>query len=573
MSNRFYKLFLELCFNLLKPSGECGIVIPSGIYTDLGCKQLREMLFSQTQITGLFCFENRKTIFEGVDSRFKFVVLSFEKGSSTESFPAAFMRHDVQDLTSFPSSDDVVIDVELVRKLSPDSISIMEFKGDRDIEIANKLFQFPKLGEQLPDTWNLKLTAEFHMTNDSYLFKQEPGDDRLPLYEGKMIHQFTHQAAKPRYWIDEKEARKSLIKRGETDNRQEIGYQNYRLAFRDVARSTDTRTMIATILPPMRFAGNTAILSQSFEDIETLLFVTSTLNSFVCDFVLRQKVSAHCNMFYVYQTPVPRLTKADRTFQQIVDRAAKLICTTPEFDDLAAEVGLGNHTNGVTDEIARANLRAELDGIIAHLYHLTEVEFAHILSTFPIVPQETKDAALQAYRDFTPPQTEPEILHLLQQGESNTVEFKSTARWNLRDSKKDRTMEEVILKTVAAFLNTQGGTLLIGVADDGSIVGLELDYQTFKKRDRDGFELWLMGDLLLKEMGKSIAPYLTVTFHSVDDKDICKIVIGPAPEATYVTLKNPKTGQVDEYLFIRTGNSTNKLEKPSEIAKYIKQRW
>ena len=74
-------------------------------------------------------------------------------------------------------------------------------------------------------------------------------------------------------------------------------------------------------------------------------------------------------------------------------------------------------------------------------------------------------------------------------------------------------------------------------------------------------------------MGKSIAPYLTVTFHSVDDKDICKIVIGPAPEATYVTLKNPKTGQVDEYLFIRTGNSTNKLEKPSEIAKYIKQRW
>ena len=277
-------------------------------------------------------------------------------------------------------------------------------------------------------------------------------------------------------------------------------------------------------------------------------------------------------MFYVYQTPMPRLTKADRTFQQIVDRAAKLICTTPEFDDLAAEVGLGNHTNGVTDEIARAKLRAELDGIIAHLYHLTEVEFAHILSTFPIVPQATKDAALQAYRDFTPPQTEPEILHLLQQGESNTVEFKSTARWNLRDSKKDRTMEEVILKTVAAFLNTQGGTLLIGVADDSTIVGLELDYQTLKKRDRDGFELWLMGDLLLKEMGKAIAPNLTVTFHTVDEKDICRITIVPAPEPIYVEIRD-KSGQPQETFFIRTGNSTNKLEKPSEITKYIKQRW
>jgi predicted HTH transcriptional regulator len=226
----------------------------------------------------------------------------------------------------------------------------------------------------------------------------------------------------------------------------------------------------------------------------------------------------------------------------------------------------------VTDEIARANLRAEPGGIIAHLYHLTEVEFAHILSTFPIVPETTKDSALQAYRDFTPPQTEPEILHLLQQCESNTVEFKSTARWNLRDSKKDRTMEEVILKTVAAFLNTQGGTLLIGVADDSSIVGLELDYQTFKKRDRDGFELWLMGDLLLKEFGKSIAPYLAVTFHKVDDQDICKIVIEGAIEPIYVDIRD-KSGQLCETFFIRTGNSTNKLEKTSEVTKYIKGRW
>ena len=274
----------------------------------------------------------------------------------------------------------------------------------------------------------------------------------------------------------------------------------------------------------------------------------------------------------MYTLRIPRLTKADRAFQPIVDRAAKLICTTPEFDDLAAEVGLGSHTNGVTDEIARAKLRAELDGIIAHLYHLTEVEFAHILSTFSIVPEATKDAALQAYRDFAPIPGDPEILALLTTGESNTVEFKSTARWNLRDTKRDRTMEEVILKTVAAFLNTQGGTLLIGVADDSSIVGLELDYQTLKKRDRDGFELWLMGDLLLREMGESIAPDLDVTFHTVDDQDVCKIAIDPAPEPVYVDIRD-KSGQLCETFFIRTGNSTNKLEKPSEITKYIKQRW
>lgn len=85
-----FKLFVEQCFNLLGANGECGLVIPSGIYTDLGAKQLREMLFNRTMITGLFGFENRKAIFENVDSRFKFIVLTFRKGGITISFPAAF---------------------------------------------------------------------------------------------------------------------------------------------------------------------------------------------------------------------------------------------------------------------------------------------------------------------------------------------------------------------------------------------------------------------------------------------------------------------------------------------------
>ena len=104
-------------------------------------------------------------------------------------------------------------------------------------------------------------------------------------------------------------------------------------------------------------------------------------------------------MFYVYQLPVPRLTKGEPYFNEIVKRAAKLICTTAEFDHLAAEVGLGSHKNGVTNEIERGRLRAELDGMIAHLYGLTEAEFKHILSTFPIVPDPVKVAALNAYQD------------------------------------------------------------------------------------------------------------------------------------------------------------------------------
>ncbi|MEH2325449.1 MAG: DNA methyltransferase [Nostoc sp.] len=393
-----YKLFTEQCFNLLRSGGECGIVIPSGIYTDLGTKQLREMLFSQTKVTGLFCFENRKTIFEEVDSRFKFVVLTFVKGNITTDFPSAFMRHDVQELQRFPGDDSLQINIDMVRQLSPDSLSVMEFKNQVDIRIAEKMAKFPLLGEKIEGKWNLRLTAEFHMTSDSNLFKQQLGKGRLPLYEGKMIHQFTHLYAEPRYWVDEQEGRKALLKRNENDNGQKIDYQSYRLGFRDVARNTDNRTMIAGIIPPNIFAGNTLIVSQQFTTQDELLFVISVLNSFACDFIIRQKVTAHCNMFYVYQLPVPRLTKNDRNFNDIVQRAAKLICTTPEFDELAQEVGLVSHQQGVTDEAERAKLRAQLDGMVAHLYGLTEDEFSYILTTFPIVNATVKEAALEAYR-------------------------------------------------------------------------------------------------------------------------------------------------------------------------------
>jgi hypothetical protein len=400
-----YKLFLEQCFNLMRQGGECGIVIPSGIYTDLGTKQLREMLFSQTQVTGLFGLENRKKVFEGVDSRFKFVILTFDKGGITTEFPSAFMRLDVNELQHFPGDEHLKISVELVRKISPDSLSVMEFKNEGDIIIAKKMLKFPLLGEKIDGKWNLRLTREFDMTNDSHLFKQEPGKGRLPLYEGKMIHQFTHQWGEAKYWLDENEARQALLKRNEIDNGQKLAYQGYRLGFRDVARNTDIRTMIMTMLPPQIFCNHkipTAVTKERDQveaNYQAELLLCALMNSYVVDYAFRQRVTTNLTFFFIYQMPVPRLTKGDKYFNEIVDRAAKLICTTPEYDELAQEVGLGSHKNGVTEEEKRGKLRAELDGIIAHIYGLTEEEFAYILTTFPIVSETVKIAALNAYRD------------------------------------------------------------------------------------------------------------------------------------------------------------------------------
>ncbi len=412
-----YKLFVEQCVNLLREGGDCGIVIPSGIYTDLGAKGLRDILFDKCKITVLFGLSNEKHIFEEVHHAQKFCLMAFEKGGQTTAFEAAFRinpREAVapQALGGFLNSPNLHINysADLVNRASPDSRSVMEFKSEIDIRIVEKMLQFPLLGETIDGTWNLRLTNEFHMTNDSHLFKTEPGTGRLPMIEGKMAHQFEIGFSDFRYWIDEQEGRQELLgKKG--DQGKLLDYQRYRCAFRRIARNTDQRTFIATIIPPAVFAAESFnyVISGGMK-ISEQVFLAALLNSFAVDFYIRQMVTANLNMFFAYQAPISRLTTKDPAFSPIATRAARLICTTPEFDDLAKEISLKHLTPnpsptgrggqyGATDPADRARLRAELDGLIAHLYGLTEAEFAHILSTFPLVAEPVKIAALNAWRD------------------------------------------------------------------------------------------------------------------------------------------------------------------------------
>jgi hypothetical protein len=404
-------LFLEQSFNLLRSGGLCGIIIPSGIYTDLGAKQLRLMMFDATEVSSLLGLSNERFLFENVHHAFKFALLTFRKGSATNALHAAFRINTreaigAEELDAFLHSTDdkIVIPVDLVRRLSPDSLSVMEFKSDIDVQIAEKMLRFPLLGEQIAGVWNLKLKqGDFNMTTDSYLFKTALAKGRLPLYEGKMIHQFDAHFAEPRYWVEEREGRKALLG-NQLDRGELLDYQRYRLGFRDIAASTNERSAIATILPKSNFVGNTLPLhvpqtDAPLNDVE-LLALLGVFNSFVFDSLIKKKITSHLNMFYVYQMPVPRLGSHSSFSSLLVTRAGALICTTPEFNDLrkAVEKDLGVAITPATGEAERARLRAELDGMVAHLYGLSEAEFAHVLSTFPLVAPAVKAAALAEYR-------------------------------------------------------------------------------------------------------------------------------------------------------------------------------
>lgn len=408
-----YKLFVEQCYNLIKKNGYCGIVIPSGIYSDLGTKQLRELLLNQTEILNLISLSNERNLFEGVMHNFKFCLLTYKKDKPKDYFKASFRIYvhesiGPEELDSFLESDEfkLKIPVKVVKEFAPDSLSIMEFKEEIDLEIAKKLVEFPMLGMPVSSSFKLSLNREFDMTGDSNLFQTSAAKGSLVLYEGKMIHQFNHLFSEPQYWINEKEARKSIIGKRESDTGQKLEYQDYRIGTRAVGGSANERGLIGTILPKNVFCGNSILINtcrgdDDYISNENKLLLLSFINSYPVDYCIRQMVATNINMFYVYQLHIPRLFAKDKWFKPIVERSARLICTTKEYADLWEEVMKTKWSEklAATDEFERNKLRAELDGIIAHIYGLTEEEFTYILSTFPVVPQPQKVAVQNAYRD------------------------------------------------------------------------------------------------------------------------------------------------------------------------------
>ena len=159
---------------------------------------------------------------------------------------------------------------------------------------------------------------------------------------------------------------------------------------------------------------------------------------------------------------------------------------------------------------------------------------------------------------------------MIAEGESDSVEFKSSLRWDYKEKCINKKLEEVIVKSVAAFANGQGGTLLIGVDDNGEILGLESDYAGLGDIDRDKFELHLR-NVLNNHFGVAlVTTKLHVRFHSLADKEVCQIDITACTEPVLVKFPD-KNGQLQERFYVRSGNSSQELSKGDMLA-YIKER-
>lgn len=157
-----------------------------------------------------------------------------------------------------------------------------------------------------------------------------------------------------------------------------------------------------------------------------------------------------------------------------------------------------------------------------------------------------------------------DLVDIIDQGESEHLEFKSSLRYDDFKKEVNKNLEQVICKTIVGFLNAKGGNLLIGVSDQGEILGIENDYNGLKKKNKDGFELKLY-ELISTHIGKKFSQNIKVDFFSLKGKDICMVQVTASEIPAFYT--DPG----NTIFYVRTGNATNPMTVKQAI-EYVEMK-
>lgn len=390
-----YKLFIEQSCYLINKDGRLGIIVPSGVYSDKGTKELRKYFLNNFDWEWLFSFENRNKIFD-IHGSFKFAILILNKNKETKYIKTAFMVRNIEQWREL-NVNVLKYYKNSIEKFSPNNMALLEFEHQKDIDIINKI------SDNSEKNVNYDITSEFHMTNDSNLFANQAylldngynfdkygrmlknNDKFYPLYQGTMINQFAFADKKWEHdeWIDNNycEEIKSQFYINQVNYNYELETKVY---FRDISNSTNTRTMIAAFVPgfPSTNTLNKFTVYNSFIDN---LVLTSYVNSFCFDYILRFKmVGTHVNGFIIKEMPVVKIDKSIK--KHLVRLSAILQMCHNVFSPQWLELKIYLKNNNLNTDVKWAitkheiiRVRSILDAILASLFNLNYEDLSYIL--------------------------------------------------------------------------------------------------------------------------------------------------------------------------------------------------
>lgn len=365
-----YKISVERFLQLLKPEQHLSLIVPDNLMTDLGSTGLRHLIFDEYDLEEFLSFENRQKIFPSVDSRYKFAVTTIKKSpTSRQDFKAFFYKLNLDALNE--ENEKMAYPFSLVKEAEPEKYSLFEPRNHKEFNLYQKIkLKFPPLRE----TNVIKLGNDFHKTNDSALFLPIDEAD-YPLYEGKLMNQFK-LVGEPTEGVSESD----IIRKTGTD------YKHYRIGIRAVARETDRRALIATLLPRYTTAANNLLMQKdvSQDILQNQLFTLGLLNSYTIDFVLRKLITINVNQTYLKQLPIPTMADVSSTDEiiQIVKRL--LLENGPLYEELNHLLP-GESFKGLLHD----DLIAELNARVMIAFELTREDVIDLMKTFETANHKT----------------------------------------------------------------------------------------------------------------------------------------------------------------------------------------
>ena len=443
-----YSLFVERSMGLVNPDGIVGLLTPSGIYADRTAAEFFKSVSTSGRLAGLYDFENRRAgmalppFFPDVDSRFKFCALIF--GGAERRFDeteCAFFLNDAKKIED-PDRCFTLAPADFDR-VNPNTGTAPVFRTRQDAEITRGIYErHPVLvnrsgGGAERRTWPVRYVRQFDMTNDSHLFRTaaqmddegfyrvagnhwKKGEELyVPLYQGRMIHQFDHRAKsvrvnpdstnnpyiedvseeqhadphflpEPQYWVPATSVEGTFAEG-----------RVFPLALRNIARTTDVRSVIGSIAPKYGYGNSLPMLVTN--DSLTTACLAANLNAVCLDFVARQKIQGtNLNLYMLEQFPVIAPEDYDRQFgnttaQDIVrDHVLRLTYTAEDMVAFARDLGYDGPPF-IWNQEERRHLRARLDALYFHLYGVSRDDADYMLSTFPILQKED-EAEFGTYR-------------------------------------------------------------------------------------------------------------------------------------------------------------------------------
>jgi hypothetical protein len=365
-----YQMFVERALTLTKRGGRIGLVLPAGFATDHTSAPLRRALLSRTCIDTISGFDNRRAIFP-IHRSVRFLICTSTVGEATRHIACRFGIDDPAELETIPDSGDrpvrrshpIALTPTFIEALSGPTLAIPELRSETDVRILERIVHsIPRL--DAADGWNVRFGRELNATDDRRHFHSGPRG--LPVLEGKHIEPFRVHTDRATLRISEQNARRQLD--------AATTFSRARLAYRDVASSTNRVSLIAAVLPAGVVTTHSLFCLKTKLSGDNQAFLCAMLNSYVANYLVRQVMTTHLGSATVEALRVPKPRYDSPLFEQVVDLAHQLRRTDA----------------GMT--------HARVQALAARCYGLTEDEFGHVLTTFPLIDPSQRGSALEEFR-------------------------------------------------------------------------------------------------------------------------------------------------------------------------------